>query len=59
MSNDSIKKTLLVTILLSLVCSVVVSAAAVFLKPQQDLNKVVDVQRNILAISGLTEMPVC
>ena len=55
MSNDSIKKTLLVTILLSLVCSVVVSAAAVFLKPQQDLNKVVDVQRNILAISGLTD----
>ncbi len=55
MSNDSIKKTLLVTILLSLVCSVVVSAAAVFLKPKQDLNKVVDVQRNILAISGLTD----
>ncbi|PJE79919.1 Na(+)-translocating NADH-quinone reductase subunit C [invertebrate metagenome] len=55
MSNDSIKKTLLVTILLSLVCSILVSGAAVFLKSRQDLNKVVDVQRNILLISGIAK----
>ncbi len=55
MGNDSLKKTFLVTILLSLVCSVVVSAAAVFLKPTQEQNIVLDVQRNILNISGLTD----
>ena len=55
MGNDSLKKTFLVTILLSLVCSVVVSAAAVFLKPKQEQNVLLDVQRNILNISGLTK----
>ena len=55
MSNDSTKKTLLVTILLSLACSVVVSFAAVSLKPIQDHNVVLDVQRNILSISGLAK----
>ncbi len=55
MGNDSIKKTLLVTLLLSLVCSILVSVAAVFLKPQQQLNVELDVQRNILNISGLTK----
>ncbi|WP_299728966.1 Na(+)-translocating NADH-quinone reductase subunit C [uncultured Endozoicomonas sp.] len=55
MGNDSIKKTLLVTVVLSLICSVLVSAAAVFLKPIQDQNVKLDVQRNILAISGLTQ----
>lgn len=54
MGNDTIKKTLLVTVLLSLVCSIMVSAAAVFLKPAQQENVVLDVQRNILNISGLT-----
>jgi len=55
MGNDTIKKTLLVTVVLSLVCSVLVSAAAVFLKPKQEENVKLDVQRNILAISGLTD----
>ncbi|MET4693912.1 Na(+)-translocating NADH-quinone reductase subunit C [Endozoicomonas lisbonensis] len=55
MGNDSIKKTLLVTILLSLACSIVVSFAAVSLKPIQDQNVVLDVQRNILSISGLAQ----
>ena len=57
MSNDSIKKTLLVTILLSLICSIFVSGAAVFLKPAQEQNKVLDVQRNIIAIAGLAKDP--
>ena len=55
MGNDTIKKTLVVTIVLSLVCSVLVSAAAVFLKPVQDNNIKLDVQRNILGISGLSK----
>lgn len=55
MGNDTIKKTLLVTVVLSLICSVLVSAAAVFLKPVQEENVKLDVQRNILAISGLTD----
>ena len=55
MSNDSTKKTLLVTVLLSLACSVVVSLAAVSLKPLQEQNIVLDVQKNILSISGLAE----
>ena len=55
MSNDSTKKTLLVTVLLSLACSVVVSLAAVSLKPIQEQNVVLDVQKNILSISGLAE----
>ena len=55
MSNDSTKKTLLVTVLLSLACSIVVSFAAVSLKPRQEQNIVLDVQKNILSISGLAE----
>ena len=54
-NNDTIKKTLGVTIGLSLVCSILVSSAAVFLKPRQEENKVLDVQQNILAISGLVK----
>lgn len=52
-SNDTIGRTLFVTILLSLVCSIMVSSAAVFLKPKQKLNESVNLQRSILAISGL------
>ena len=42
MGNDTIKKTLIVAGLLSIVCSVVVSGAAVFLKPDQLRNKDLD-----------------
>lgn len=54
-NNDSIKKTLLVVISLSLVCSIVVSLAAVGLKPLQVKNAVLDVQKNILEAAGLME----
>ena len=57
MANDTIKKTLGVTIGLSLACSVLVSAAAVFLKPIQVENQTLDLQKNILAISGLVKDP--
>ncbi len=53
MSNDSIGKTLTVALLLCLVCSVVVSGAAVFLKPLQQQNKLADKQKNILLAAGL------
>ena len=56
-NNDTLKKTLTVTLVLSLVCSVLVSAAAVFLKDRQDQNKLLDVQGNILSIAGLVDDP--
>ncbi len=57
MANDTITKTLAVTVGLSLVCSILVSSAAVLLKPVQDDNQKLDLQKNILAISGLVKEP--
>ena len=54
-SNDSIGKTLTVTILLCVICSVVVSAAAVLLKPQQVENKEADRKANILSVAGISD----
>lgn len=50
--NDSTPKTLFVAILLCLVCSIVVSTAAVMLKPLQVENKRADIKRNILEVTG-------
>jgi Na+-transporting NADH:ubiquinone oxidoreductase subunit C len=55
MSNDSIGKTLTVAVLLCLVCSIIVSGAAVVLKPMQQQNKLLDKQKNILLAAGLLE----
>ncbi|WP_096618745.1 Na(+)-translocating NADH-quinone reductase subunit C [Candidatus Enterovibrio altilux] len=52
-NNDSTKKTLTVVIVLSLVCSVVVSFAAVSLRSLQKKNAMLDVQRNILSVAGI------
>jgi len=52
-NNDSIKKTLFVVIAISLVCSVIVSAAAVLLRDKQQANAVFDKQKNIVAVAGL------
>lgn len=54
-NNDSISKTVTVTVLLCVICSVVVSAAAVILKPKQLANKDLDRKTNILAAAGLLE----
>ncbi|MFG1489369.1 Na(+)-translocating NADH-quinone reductase subunit C, partial [Oceanospirillum sp. HFRX-1_2] len=54
-SNDSIKKTLTVALLLCIVCSVIVSGAAVVFKAQQQENKALDRKSNILAAAGLME----
>lgn len=51
--NDDIVKTVVVALLLCLICSVVVSAAATFLKPQQLANKLLDKKANILTVSGI------
>ncbi len=51
--NDSVRKTLLVTLVLCVVCAVVVSAAAVLLRPQQAANQALNRKANILAAAGL------
>lgn len=52
-NNDSIKKTITVTVLLCLVCSIVVSTAAVLLRPAQQANKQLDFKTNILVAADL------
>ncbi len=51
-NNDSIKKTLLVVIALSLVCSIVVSASAIVLRDRQNNNALLDMQSNIVSVAG-------
>jgi len=55
MPNDSIQKTFIVAFALCLVCSVIVSVAATALKPMQQKNRLVDLQKNILSVAGLTD----
>jgi Na+-transporting NADH:ubiquinone oxidoreductase subunit C len=52
-NNDSIKKTLFVVIALSLVCSIVVSLAAVGLRDKQRANAVLDKQSKIIEVAGI------
>lgn len=52
-SKDTIGKTLTVALLLCIVCSVVVSGAAVSLRPLQQANKDADRKRNILLAAGM------
>jgi Na+-transporting NADH:ubiquinone oxidoreductase subunit C len=54
-SNDSIKKIVTVAFSLCIVCSVIVSTAAVLLKPAQEANKSLDKKRNILAAAGMLD----
>lgn len=51
--NDSVKRTIVVATLLCLICSIMVSVAAVKLKPYQDQNKVYDIRKNLLMAAGL------
>lgn len=50
---DSLGNIFTVAIAVCLVCSVLVSGAAVALKPQQDENKVLDRKQNVLRAAGL------
>ncbi|XAW89175.1 Na(+)-translocating NADH-quinone reductase subunit C [Vibrio sp. CDRSL-10 TSBA] len=53
--NDSIKKTLFVVIALSLVCSIIVSTAAVGLRSKQQRNALLDKQSKIIEVAGIQE----
>ena len=53
-NNDTIKKTITVTLALCIVCSVVVSTAAVLLRPMQQMNQELDFKSNIIAAAGLS-----
>lgn len=55
MPNDSRVKTVSVALLLCLVCSLLVSTAAVALRPVQEANKLADKRRNILEIAGMMQ----
>lgn len=52
-NKDSIKSTITVALLLCLVCSIIVSGAAVSLKPLQQANKALDKKTNILLAAGI------
>jgi len=52
-ANDGMGYTLMVALVLCIVCSLVVSAAAVGLRPLQDANRTLDRQRNILLAANL------
>ncbi|MCH2115407.1 MAG: Na(+)-translocating NADH-quinone reductase subunit C [Pirellulales bacterium] len=53
MKRDSILGTMTVALVLCVVCSVIVSSAAVLLRPRQEANKKLDQQRNVLAATGM------
>ena len=52
-SNDTIRKTLIVAVSLSIVFSVVVSGSAVMLRPLQEKNKALSTRSNMIAASGV------
>lgn len=53
--NDSTAKTIFVATALCLLCSVIVSVAAVGLRPAQEANKLLDKRKNIIEIGGLAQ----
>ena len=53
--KDSIANTLIVSLTLCIVCSLLVSGAAVALKPYQEKNKTLDRQKNIIEAAGLAD----
>jgi Na+-transporting NADH:ubiquinone oxidoreductase subunit C len=53
MPTDSVPKTVAVAVILCLVASMIVSAAAVSLRPLQDINALKDKQINILQVAGI------
>jgi Na+-transporting NADH:ubiquinone oxidoreductase subunit C len=55
MANDTIGKTITVAVMLCIVCSVLVSTAAVKLRPRQERNKALFTKTNILKAGGLLE----
>lgn len=56
MRRDTVGGTILVAAVLCVVCSIIVSSAAVLLRPLQEENALLDKQRNVLAAAGLLEV---
>jgi len=56
-STDSIRNVITVALSLCIVCSVLVSASAVFLKPVQVKNKTLNLKENILRSAGMLSGP--
>jgi len=54
-NNDSTSNTIRAALALCVVCSVIVSTAAVLLRPAQQVNKDLDRKTNILAAAGMLE----
>ncbi|MDA0978524.1 MAG: Na(+)-translocating NADH-quinone reductase subunit C [Proteobacteria bacterium] len=52
-NKDSMRNIILVSLMVCFACSVVVSSAAVFLKPERIANKLLDRNKNILETAGL------
>ena len=46
--KETVGRTILVTLILCVVCSVLVSFSAVYLKPVQEKNKKLDIKKNLL-----------
>ena len=55
MGKQSVKHTLTVALMLCLGCSVLVSAAAIGLKPRQEANRLLDRNKNILGAAGMLQ----
>ncbi|MCK5121207.1 MAG: Na(+)-translocating NADH-quinone reductase subunit C [Methylococcales bacterium] len=53
LGNDSLEKTIAVALSLCFVCAILVSFAAVALRPLQIENKAMDMKKNILDVAGL------
>lgn len=58
MGNDTVKKILLVSFSLSIFCSVLVCGSAISLKEMQQVNKALDIKRNLLISSGVIDTSV-
>ncbi len=54
-SNDSLEKTLAIALWVCFVCAILVSIAAVALRPIQANNKALDMKKNILDVAGLLQ----
>ncbi|HIG65739.1 MAG TPA: Na(+)-translocating NADH-quinone reductase subunit C [Methyloprofundus sp.] len=55
LNNDSLEKTISVALALCFVCAILVSFAAVALRPLQVENKAMDMKKNILEVAGLLQ----
>jgi len=55
LSNDSLEKTIAIALSLCFVCAILVSIAAVALRPLQIENKAMDMKKNILDVAGLLQ----